>query len=308
MYSLTQTEVLQRLPQVLDNTILSTFRTCQHKALWEFVFGLTSSTPSVHLHAGGAFSRALETLYRNAYNGKASEALTRAHFDFDKAWGSFQPVGKTTKTKDRVWEAVESYANTYHPPSDYIEPSPLFGNPFEYSFAIPLEHSAWGVDFPNHPFTNQPFLYAGRFDMVGQHSSQLRLRDDKLNTQLGPNWEASWTLRSQFIGYVAAMQVLGYDVDTVEIRGVQPLVNSINHQTAVKTYSRVVVRRWLEQVQRDVRELVRVATAGDWSHNFADACSAYGGCPFLDLCRANDPTAYFHTFANRVWNPLDAHV
>ena len=57
MYGHTQEEMLKRLPRVLDNTILSTFRTCQHKALWEFLMGLTSPTPSVHLHAGAALTR-----------------------------------------------------------------------------------------------------------------------------------------------------------------------------------------------------------------------------------------------------------
>ena len=309
MYGTHRDSIVERIPRVVDNTILSTFRNCQHKALWEHIFKLTPTAPSVHLHAGSCFSKALETLYRSAYGGSTKlEALARANFAFEKAWGDFTAGEEGNKSKERVWQSVESYAAQYDPPGDYIAPAAAFSDPFEYSFAIPLTKDIWGLSFPAHPSTGEPFLYAGRFDMIGEHAGQLRIRDDKLTTQLGANWDRSWTLRSQFIGYVACMQALGHSLDTVEIRGVQPLKETINHKTAVKSYSNDVIWRWMKQIQRDLSELVRVASSEDWAHNFSEICSAYGGCPFLDLCRASSPEDYFDTFAKRDWNPLEVRA
>jgi hypothetical protein len=307
MYGVPRELILAKLPRVLDSSILSAFRNCQHKALWEYILGLGSSVPNIHFHAGASFARALESLYKHAYNGSASleQSLAFANFAFERQWGTFTPATETNKTKSRVWDAVESYAQTYSPPSDYIAPSKLFSNPFEYSFAIPLTRDSFGLDFPPHPVYGEPFLFAGRFDMIGEQYGALRIRDDKLVTQLGPLWEKQYTLRGQFIGYVAAMQILGFKIDTVEIRGTQPLKESIQHKTAIKTYSPEVVSRWKEQIARDVWNLVNAALSDDWSFNFSDICSSYGGCPYLDLCRSSEPESYFETYGQRNWNPLE---
>jgi hypothetical protein len=312
MYGISREVVLAKIPRVVDNTILATFRGCQHKALWEYVFKLTPSAPNINLHAGGAFSKALEALYRSAYNGTGGgrvEDLARAKWAFEKAWGEFDSVPEgSNKTKERTWECVLSYVMEYDPPNDYIRPSRQLASAFEYTFAVPLTKEVWGVEFPRHPVFDEPFLYAGRFDMIGEQGGHLRIRDDKLTTQLGPTWDRSWTLRSQFIGYVAAMQALGVEVDTVEIRGVQPLRETINHKTAVKSFSDEVIWRWTRQIQRDLERFIHSAQEEDWSFNFADMCSMYGGCAFLDLCRANQPEDYFESFARREWNPLEVRT
>lgn len=300
-------DFIEMLPQVIDNTIISTFRNCQTKGRFEFLNGLRPTQTSIHLHAGAAFAKAVETLYTEIYRNGASRgtALTKTEFAFVKAWGDFEYPFETNKTKFRVWDCVESYATQYDPPNDYIAPSPRFTNPFEYNFAIALDEAHFGIPFPLHPKTQEPFIYCGRFDMIGEHFGMLRIRDDKLVSSLGASWEKQYTLRSQFIGYVACMQILGYDLDTVEIRGVCPLTKTINHQTAVKTYAKPVVERWKHQLARDLHNVVAACMVEDFDVNFSDVCAQYGGCPFLDLCRANDPADYFASYTKRSWNPLE---
>lgn len=306
MFASTSPEFLAKIPLVLDNTILSTFRNCNHKALWEFVHDLRPGEVSIDLHAGACFAKAIETAYIELYAGRSrDDALARTAFAFDTAWGNFVPQKVTNKQRHRVWEAVESYIDRYNPPNDYIEPSKLFSNPFEYSFSLELTKASFGYDFPLHPATGDPFIYAGRFDMIGSQNGLLRIRDDKTTSALGASWDKQWTLRSQLLGYVGAMQILGYDVDTVEVRGIAILKESINHQAAVKSFTRAQVERWKWQLSRDVQNLVRAATSGEWEWNFSDICSQYGGCAFLDLCRAEDASNYFSSYAQRRWNPLE---
>lgn len=292
------------LPQVIDATMRRTFASCQRKMFWEFVNNLATSETSVHLHFGGAVARGIETLYRESYFGDEKLALPRAIWDALAYWGDFVPQKETYKTKTRIQDVLTEYKLRYSPPNDYIAPNKNFANPFEYTFAIPLTKEAFGLDFPLHP-SGDPFIYAGRFDMVGEHAGLLRIRDDKTTSALGASWAKQWILRDQLIGYVACMQILGFDVDTVELRGIALLKSEIKFQEAVCSYASHVVSRWKEQLARDVAALVRAFESGIWNYDFGEACAAYGGCPYLDLCRVKDPESYFSTFAQRNWNPLD---
>lgn len=300
------TQNLMVVPRVVDNTILSHFRTCHHKALWEFAYNLAPIEPNINLHAGSAFAAGLEALYRSTYtrNEPQDLALTRANLAFNNSWGIFSPSKPTTKSRLHMWEALLSYLERYDPPNDYIEPSPLFKDPFEYTFAIPMTKETIGFDCPKHPLYDEPFIYAGRFDMIGQQYGQLRIRDDKTTTQLGPSWEKQWTLSSQFMGYCCSMQILGYSVDTAEIRGIGILKDSISHVAVTKTYTSAQLSRWRWQVARDLANFVRCYQTGEWEYNFSSACTTYGGCDFLELCRANNGEDYFDSYAKRTWNPL----
>jgi hypothetical protein len=298
---------LSALPRVVDNTILSKFRTCQRKAYWAHVHRLAPPELGIDLHAGGCFASALESVYRSTYVDQKpiDYAMAKARLAFEVAWGDFIIKKDTPKTRERMWTAIESYIDKYDPPNDYINPSPLFREPFEYTFAIPLTFETLGYEVPKHPLFNEPFLYAGKFDMVGEHYGQTRIRDDKTTTALGPMWEKRWTLSSQLMGYCFALDVVGYPCDTVEIRGVGILKTEIKHQPIVKSYTNEQMKRFRWQISRDISHFVAAAINDDWDYNFADACSAYGGCEFMDLCRANNPSDYFSSYTRHDWNPLD---
>ena len=294
------------LPTVLDNTILSAFRGCQTKSKYEYMLKLAGRTDNIHLHAGKCFATALESVYNNVYFKKMDKAtaLNHASVEFNHEWGDFEVFGPTPKTKERMWAAVEYYMEVFDPPNDYITPWPGVPKPFEFSFAVPMDEEFFGYDFPVHPVTGDPFTYAGRFDMIGDHMGQIRIRDDKTTSALGPTWHKQFVLRSQFLGYVACMRLLGYDVDTVEVRGVCILKNDIKIQPSVHTYTTAQLEKWKYQTFKDVTNLVKAFTSNDFDHNFANECTAYGGCQFLDLCRADNDADYFHTYARRDWNPL----
>ena len=60
---------------------------------------------------------------------------------FFQEWGDVEPPEwkRTAKTKDRVWEAVESYFTQYAPKTNHIQPYITSnGRPsVEYTFAVP---------------------------------------------------------------------------------------------------------------------------------------------------------------------------
>lgn len=297
------------LPIYIDSTMRSTFVSCPQKYYNEFVLNLRPQGLSIDLHAGGCFSAALETVYKSIWlrEEPLATALDRAMAAFEIQWGDFEiPEHKrTSKTKDRVWEAVESYFREYPPLSDPVRPYfDSSGKPtFEYTFAIPLE--PLGADgFPAHP-SGEPFIYCGRFDMLGQLGSRPVVRDEKTTQKsFGQFWAEQWSLRGQFIGYVWACRQCGLDVRSVIVRGVQILKTDINHAECEKWFDDVLIARWLEQLRRDLWRIRRAWDEGYWDFNFADACTNYGSCAFLDLCTSQHPEVYHSNFGKRNWSPL----
>lgn len=329
MEGLTQSPFDPQLPLNIDATQRSAFVNCPQKFFKEFVLGLRPPGLSIDLHAGACFAAALEETYRGIYCDGLSldDALLRAHAKFLLDWGSFEiPHWKrTSKTLDRVWTAIaggpaaedRGYFQEYPPHTDPVKPFlKIDGSPtMEYTFAIPLEPA---IDpngeydpserphmFPLHP-SGQPFLYCGRFDMLGQHNGRPIPRDEKTTgSSIGQDWKDKWKLRSQFIGYVWALQQCGLAATEVCVRGISILKTKIVHAESFQPYSQELIARWYEQLRRDMWRLRRCWDSGTWDFDFAEACTQYGNCIFIDACSSRDGLSWLSEMEVRRWNPLE---
>lgn len=307
------------LPLHVDSTMISCARQCLEKFRLEFVFGLRPPGVSIDLHAGGCFATALEVCYKEIWEGNRplADALQRAHAAFTIAWGDFEipAYKKTSKTFDRVWEAVESYFREYPPLTDHVKPYFVDRKPcFEYTFAIPLEptynsehtlvNNIPARGFPLHP-SGDPFIYCGRFDMLGAYAGKPVVRDEKTTGRsISTGWSEQWNLRSQFLGYVWACQQGGLNLDSVCVRGVAIQKTMITHAEALKTYSDYMVARWHEQLRRDLWRIRRAWDEGYFDYNFGEACTAYGNCIFMDVCQSREKENWYNQFKVSRWNPL----
>lgn len=297
------------LPRHIDSTMISCFRSCPQKFWLEFVRGFRTPGISIDLHAGACFASAIENVGKSIYvdNKTLPEALAEAEVAYLFQWGDFEipTYKKTSKTRERVWEAVEDYFRTYPPNLDHVQPYMVAGAPtFEFTFAIPLETDAASA-FPEHPDGGE-FLYTGRFDMLGTYQDRPCVRDEKTTgSSIGQAWADQWNLRSQFIGYTWACQELDIPLDTVIVRGIAIQKTQIVHAEAIKVYSSHLRDRWLAQLRRDMWKIVDAYNNEAWDYNLADACSSYGGCMFRDVCSAPDPEPWLANFEVRHWNPLN---
>jgi PD-(D/E)XK nuclease superfamily protein len=300
------------LPTHIDSTMMTCFRSCPQKYYREFVEGRRPAGVSIDLHAGACFASAIEEVRKQVYlNHKPlNDALVIAQARFFQEWGDVAaPEWKrTAKTKDRVWEAVESYFAHYSPLTDHVQPLPQASRGgLEYTFAIPLEPASGLNDgsFPLHP-NGGPFLYCGRFDMIGSYQGRPCVCDEKTTgSSIGKSWAYQWDLRSQFIGYVWACQQDVYaDLDTVVVRGIAIQKEQIVHAEAIKLYSNDLIAKWHEQLRRDLWRLVRCYEYGYWDYNLGDACTSYGACVFMAACASNQPDVWLQDFEIRHWNPI----
>jgi hypothetical protein len=292
------------LPPYIDSTMLNDFRSCPKKFFWRHSLGLQLPDQSIDLHAGAVFSKTLESFYHEVYhNGlDPSPALARAYAAFQHEWGDFViRKEKHPKTPENMWAAVEDYVRTYPPRSDSVQPYFTDGTrSFEFSFAIELDFP----DFPRHPVSGDPFVYTGRFDMLGRRDGRPVVRDEKTAQRLESNWAEKWDLRSQFMGYCWALQHNGIPCNTVVVRGVIVTLTTVRQVEAIKIYSQHLIDRWYEQLRRDLERLVRCWDDGYFDYNLGDSCTSYSHCPYVPLCSSPFPELWYSNYEERRWNPL----
>ena len=292
-------------PELIDNTMVSSYVKCGEAFNLEFIQNWTAAGPNIHLHAGGAFAFGLEQARRAYYEEEVSpdEALRRGLEAIIQFYGpvEFPPARTGDKSCDNVLRAFSSYMERYPLKGALITPFRTANGKYmvEFTFSIPMEL--------NHPETDNPLLYGGRPDMIGVLNDVLWVTDEKTASSLGEQWRQQWDLDSQFTGYIKGAQQYGFPVVGAVVRGVGLLKTKISHEEVILHRSIWEVERWWEQLHHKVERMIR-----DWKNNswlFAldkGACAAYGGCKFKLLCSTPEPEKWLQVnFRKRVWNPLE---
>ena len=289
------------LPQVLDSTMIADFRSCPRRFYNRYVLCLVGRAKSGDLIAGGAVAAALEAVRTGVYSdGKTVEqSLIPAYRAFTKEWGPHVPAEESAKTFGRCWEAVEQYFKLYPPISDELQPlRTTEGKPFvEFSFAVPLSIL--------HPESGEPFLYCGRFDMLGEWMSRIVVSDEKTMGQMSANWAFQWNLRNQFMGYCWGAQHYGYKCNDALIRGICILKKDIKLAQAPAHFPDWMLERFQHQLERDVQRIITCWSEDYWDYDFASACTEYGGCAYRDLCVSRKPEVWYPHFDRLRWNPTN---
>lgn len=292
-------------PHLIDNTIRGTFLDCPKKMDWAHVQHWAPGTPSIHLHAGGAFASGLEGARRGYFERGCDEAesLRLGLEALIKFYGPIQaPMTKNgDKSLENVIRAYDSYFQRYPLPTDPIKPFKLANGKsmIEFTFSIPTE-------IP-HPVTGDPILYGGRSDMIGELGGALYVTDEKTATSLGEQWANQWKMESQFTGYIAAAKMYGYPVAGALIRGVGLLKTKITHQEAILFRSDWEIERWWQQLHRDIKRMISCWKEDYWDYALSkSSCNAYGGCSFEMLCMSQNPMQWLPIhFRQHYWSPLE---
>ena len=214
-------------------------------------------------------------------------------------FGDREPPEKSNKTYGALCGALISYCEEYPLDTDAVKPV-LYGGTaaVEFTFAVPIPDCF-------HPVTNDPLLYGGRFDFLGEFQDQLYVVDDKTTSQLGQSWSKQWELNSQFTGYVYGAQQMGLDVAGAIIRGQSILKSGFGHAQVIIYRPQWQIDRWLNSLKEDVWNMISDWKSGQYKFALGSACSNYGGCEFLHLCTKQDPLPWVQShYVTHVWNPL----
>jgi hypothetical protein len=287
-------------PSLWDASLVTALRSCGRKAELEYFQHWKPRAQNVHLHAGAAFAHGLEAARRAFHIDKLSDSEAvavglRALMEF---YGDFTPPEGSAKTLDRMAGALEFYFDKYPLPTDPAQPI-LVGDKhgIEFSFAEPLPIS--------HPETGEPLIWCGRADQVVSYAGGTYISDEKTTTSLGSSWARQWDLRSQFTGYCWAARRAGLRVDGVLVRGISILKTKYETAEAITYRPEWQIERWFNQTLEDINDCLAQWKRGAFRYNLDHACSEYGGCPFRQVCLAQDPQPFLDVaFERRQWNPL----
>jgi hypothetical protein len=288
-------------PVALDSTTIAAFRSCPQKAFRQYMQHWKPAEDSVHLIAGGAFADGIETARRCFYEQglPPDDSIASGLRALIDRYGDFECPPDSGKSLERTAGALEFYFTEYPLGADGATPIRFADGKhgIEFSFAQPLPI--------NHPISGDPILYTGRSDMIAEAFGGVYIYDEKTTTQLGQSWAKQWDLRSQFTGYCWAAQQFDLNPSGVVVRGVSILKTKYDTQQVITYRSAFEIERWLNQVCRDIERMIECWKQGYWDYDLDSACTQYGGCPFMQICKSADPEAWLKTyFVKRVWNPL----
>lgn len=297
------------LPIYIDSSMRGTFKSCKRKFRNTYLRRLVSPKPSIHLHAGKAFAHACEVtrIARYKHNLEWPAAVDEGQVALYQKWfecGEDVDLAGTAKTLDNMLLLHEKYFDEYdRAGSDLVPLIRDCGKPaVEFSFACPIPGTV-------HPETGEEILYVGKLDMLALRQgveSTVWPVDEKTCSQLGDKWGQQWELRGQFIGYCWAARTYGYDCPGAIVRGCKITGNgNIGYGEATLQIHPHIIDRWLETLRRDVEEIIACWKEDRFDFDFADACSAYGGCAYQISCSAKDPDRWLESnFVPNTWNPI----
>jgi len=288
-------------PHVIDSTIMASFKSCPQLAFRQYVEHWKPLGVSVHLHAGAAYAKGLETA-REAFYVKGASRETSEAIGLQAlltAYGDYACPPDSAKSAERTAGALEFYFSRYPFGEDdaipLILPSGRHG--IEFSFAEPLDIL--------HPETGDPLLYCGRMDMLCSKGGMKLGEDDKTASQLGASWPRQWDLRSQFTGYVWGAARAGIKLDGFLVRGVSILKTKYDTLEAITYRPQWQLDRWEAQLYRDLNRMMQCWKDGYWDYNLDHSCAEYGGCPMRQVCLMKDPQALLEQqFEQRIWDPI----
>lgn len=307
-------------PRVIDATMRSDWRKCPHAFFRSHIQGLARARPNIHLHFGGAVARGLEVARRGfCAHHDARDALTDGCEALIAAWGTsfddFTPTTRTesNKTLGNALLALQEYFREWPLDDDEVTIHTHNGEPcVEFSAAIPIPGSC-------HPDSDEPILYAGRFDFIGDYQSSIYGVDDKTASVDPSNdaWRNQWKLRGQFTGYVWMAREYGMPLRGFLVRGMGVMKESVRCGQVLVPRPPWMVDQWLRQLQDDVTQMTKQYEVLVRAHHFLDeplghpfpqafdtACADFGGCSYLDLCSSEHPDDWLSEYVERRWNPL----
>ena len=288
-------------PVAIDSTLIAAFRACRQRAFRQYIEHWKPAAESVHLVAGGSFADGIEEARRSFYEQQlpAVDAVANGLRALIDRYGDFECPPDSAKSLERTAGALEFYFENYPLGADGATPIKYADgrHGIEFSFAQPLPI--------NHPISGDPLLYTGRADMIAEAFGGVYIYDEKTTSSLGQSWAKQWDMRSQFTGYAWAAQQFGLNPTGIIVRGVSILKTKYDTMEVPTYRSAYEIDRWLDQICRDVTAMIKCWQEGYWDFDLDHACTEYGGCPFVVVCKSSTPDPWLEQyFVKRVWNPL----
>lgn len=281
-------------PKSVSATSLSNYKACDKQSEYYTFMGLVPKGKSVDLHGGAAFASSIEATRVAFYVGglDAETAIGRGLKVLWDEYGDFDCPPDSAKSVINLSHAHIAYFDNWPLGEDKVVPL-LLGDKHAIEF-----NGAAAMNI-KHPSTGDPILYTFRSDMIGQYNSSLWNVDEKTTGGIGPKWITQWPMRGQFLGTSWACREYGHTLAGTIVRGIAILKYETKFAELPVPFGEMMVNRWYEATLATIRKMIRAWEADEFPYNFGDSCTAFRGCGYVPLCKAQDYTKWLMYYTNR---------
>lgn len=271
----------RRFPPVITSSMLSDGGACEELFNKRYVRRIVPEQASIHLVAGAAFAEGLKRSRVAFYKeGKGEEAALLAGARGVLEVWEIEEVVRHNKNIGSIILALDYYFTQCPLATDHLQPAKFANGSLgiEFNFSIP-------IPFTN-PDTGDPLLYEGRCDMLSPFAKSLAIVDEKTTGQLGATWSSQFNMRSQFLGYCWATRYHGYNTNLVYVRQIAIRSRDFELAETAIIFPPHLIDRWYSNTLcKKVARLIKAYKEEDFEFDFADKCTAYGGCGMRDFCK-----------------------
>ena len=272
-----------------DNTMMSTYQTCQRKFLLRHLRGIVPKSKPQALEFGSAIHEGLSTWYET---GDEQQALEDAFRDYTD-----DPMDEK-RSSARGREILKKYFKQY---------------PKE-----PFDIVANEVPFEQQLFSDDSYRYnlIGKIDLVINWHGGLYGFDHKTTSRLGKYYFNQYTLSRQFMGYTMAMKRIYSDiakkVQGFYINAIAVYKNKFKFERSLQTYNSHKLGLYDKYIPRLMNEMAfkqeRYEKTKDetlFIPNWGN-CELYGHCPYKPICTSLRPENVIErNYTIDFWDPRD---
>ena len=277
----------------MDYSTMSDFLKCPLRGYYRHILNITPRRIHPALSFGQAFHDAMAVWYKEGDQEKAKLSFAKTWSDYLKEADQEKEdllMGTSPDDSKRNLEnglsILDGYFSTYP-----VENWEILSN--EMPFKV-LLGEVEGV----------PYYLTGKMDLYVQWGKFKYVVDHKTTSMLGRNYFDNFNPSLQLDGYVYACREIFGECDGA-------IINAALVAKTKQTFERDTFSKTSEDLELYKREALHIMwwinqmKSADRYFMNTDACTLYGACPFLELCRAKgDERVIRSRYKTHVWDPF----
>jgi hypothetical protein len=297
---------------VLDASTLNDYQHCARRYYWRHVRGWSKTMPALALHFGTALHEGMDVAYTWLMDNPAKAfpadiieaAKARAKAVYSSKVDPDLLVTEELRTEGKLDTMFSAYFSKY--PRETFRVLAV-----ERPFALGVTATGYTTaDWDGLTATdNRLFSWVGKMDLLTDWDYGIMPVDHKTTTMMGANFDKQWSPNVQMAGYIQAAELL---YPGRRIAGA--IINALQVAKTRATQDRVVTTRRPDQLEQHHTSLL------GWTNLIRNdtiypqnttSCTAYGECPFLELClrhpnAVNEPDLDPPPgYVLETWNPIE---
>lgn len=295
-----------------DSTMISTFMKCPKLFDYKFNQNLRSRGEAYALTFGILLHSAIEQYWRDRFDNVDHEQAiyNAARLAFNNSWQKLPNLNtvELKRTRFALVRAIVSYFDHYIGEAQ---------ESYQLKHVTPMSATLKGETGPAVEINFKlaikdaneiEAVYCGYIDAIRGEADRVFVADYKTTTKTLNDWYfLNWAIDVQITGYVLAAHMMGFSsIQGGYIDAVQLLENGAEFKLHFVPRSKENLNEFLEDIGYYIAEERRCAREDFYPRN-RTACSMFGGCEFIEVCKspeiARQPILYSNFDEVEPWDP-----